>query len=52
LGVVAQPGDYRLSLVFEPESVRRGIYTSLAGLIVVALLAAFPAYKPPRLFST
>ncbi len=45
LGIVAERGEYQLSLVFEPESFRKGVYTSLAGLIVVALLATLPAYK-------
>jgi len=48
LGVVAEPGEYQLSLVFEPESFRMGLYTSLAGLIGVALLATVPGYTSRR----
>jgi uncharacterized membrane protein YfhO len=45
LGVVVTAGDYRLSLSFEPESMRRGILVSLAGAVLVALLAAFVSWK-------
>jgi hypothetical protein len=45
LGVVAQPGDYRLSLTFEPISMTHGIYTSLAGLILGALVGVCASWQ-------
>ena len=37
LGIVVEPGDYRMLVVFAPDSMRRGIYTSMTGLLVIAL---------------
>jgi hypothetical protein len=45
LGIVVTPGDYQLSLSFEPQSMRRGILASLAGAVLVGLLAAFVSWK-------
>ena len=46
LAVVAEPGDYRLLLAFEPASMRVGIYTSVTGSIVVLLIAALAGSTP------
>jgi hypothetical protein len=45
LGVMVEPGDYRMSLGFQPDSIRIGVYTSLSGLIVIAIVAAFTSWK-------
>jgi hypothetical protein len=45
LGVMVEPGDYRISLGFQPDSIRVGLYTSLSGLIVIAIVAAFTSWK-------
>jgi hypothetical protein len=45
LGVVAEPGEYRITLAFKPDSIRNGIYTSLAGLLMIAGIAGFVSWK-------
>jgi hypothetical protein len=44
LGVVAEPGEYRMTLLFKPDSMRGGAYTSGAGLMLIVVLAAFVAW--------
>ena len=39
LGVVLEPGEYRLSLRFSPASWRHGLWLSLAGLLVTLSIA-------------
>ena len=46
LGVVLEPGEYRVSLTFAPASFRRGAYMSILG--VAALLAVLPFSARPR----
>ena len=48
LGIAVEPGDYRMALTFEPASMRKGIYVSLAGLIAVAAVAATASWTPRR----
>jgi hypothetical protein len=45
LGVVVEPGDYRMSLTFAPKSITTGVYTSLSGLIVVAFVVVLSSWK-------
>ena len=40
LGVVVEPGNYQLSLVFKHRSLRVGWYVSLSGLILTGIVTA------------
>jgi hypothetical protein len=40
LGVVVEPGNCQLSLVFKPRSLRVGWYVSLSGLILTGIVTA------------
>ena len=40
LGVVLEPGEYRLRLQFRPASTRTGVFLSLGGLVLTLAIAA------------
>jgi hypothetical protein len=45
LGILVAPGTYSMSLVFKPDSMRRGIYVSLTGLLLISILATAVSWK-------
>jgi hypothetical protein len=48
LGILVQPGDYRLAVAFKPDSLRRGLYASLSGLVLTLVLATAVARTRSR----
>jgi len=48
LGILLEPGRYRLVLTFEPRSVRYGWYLTVSGLLGAALLSLVAAQRRTR----
>src|SRR5262249_5258999 len=46
LGCVVEPGTHRLTLTFEPTSMRRGLQLTLVGLALTAV-ASLLVWRPP-----